>query len=262
MKNLRAIYIIWYRDILRFWRDRMRMIGAFAFPLLFLAVFGAGLSSSLGMLAPGVDYVQFMFPGIIGMIVLMTSLMSGLSIVWVREFGFLREVLVAPISRGAVAIGKILGGATIAMIQGTILLVLAPLIGVSLSALTVFELLGIMLLLAISLAALGILIASRLRSMEAFQGIMQLLVFPMIFLSGAFFPLTGLPSWLSALVKVNIATHGIDPLRQALLGPSDVSTLGITLFGHTMSITDDLLVVAAFGLVMVGLAMWSFGRQE
>ena len=126
MNSLRGIYTIWYRDLLRFWRDKMRMVTSLSFPLLFLIVFGSGLSGAMGMLAPGVDFSKFMFPGIIGMTVLMTSFMSGVSVVWDREFGFLREVLVAPISRVAVAAGKTLGGATIALIQGIIILLFAP----------------------------------------------------------------------------------------------------------------------------------------
>ena len=131
MNNLRGIYTIWYRDLLRFWRDKARMATSLAFPLLFLIVFGSGLSGSMGMLAPGVDFSRFIFPGIIGMTVLITSFMSGVSVVWDREFGFLKEVLVAPISRVAVAAGKTLGGATIALIQGTLILIFAPLFGVT-----------------------------------------------------------------------------------------------------------------------------------
>lgn len=133
MNNLRGIYTIWYRDLLRFWRDKIRMVTSLAFPLLFLIVFGSGLSGTMGMLAPGIDFSKFMFPGIIGMTVLMTSFISGVSVVWDREFGFLKEVLVAPISRVAVAAGKTLGGATIALIQGIMILLFAPIFGLTLS---------------------------------------------------------------------------------------------------------------------------------
>ena len=119
MSFLRGIYTIWYRDILRFWHDKMRMVGAISLPLLFLFIFGSGLSKSIGLLGPGVDFTQFMFPGIIGMTVLMNSFMGGTSVVWDREFGFLKEVLVAPINRASVAAGKTLGSATIALIQGS-----------------------------------------------------------------------------------------------------------------------------------------------
>lgn len=276
MGNLRAIYIIWYLEVLRMWRDRMRLVTSIAFPVFFLIVFGLGLKNTMGMLADGVDYPQFIFPGVIGMTVLMTAFMSGVSIVWEREFGFLKAVLVAPVSRVGVAIGKTLGGATIAMFQGVLILVLSPLVNVHLSLIVVLKLLPLMLVLAFALGSLGILIASRVRSMEAFQGLMQVMVMPMIFLSGVFFPVLGLPSWLSALVKVNPVTYGVDALRQLLLGaveppPSpgfpDIPglpwvSLGVSVFGHTMSIVEDIAVVAGFGIIMLLGALWSFQRQD
>ena len=262
MHNLRSIYIIWYRDILRFWHDKLRMMGSITFPLFFPFVFGSGLSARMGSLGSGVDFVQFMFPGIIGMTVLMSSFTAGVSVVWDREFGFLKEVLVAPISRGSVAIGKTLGAATIALVQGLIILLLAPLIGVSLSAWSVLALLPLMLLLAATMGALGILLATRIRSMEAFQAVMQMLLFPMVFLSGVFFPTEGLPAWMNVLVKLNPATYGIAPIRQVVLGVSADSPFNINLFGHIMSLWDNVAVLATFGLVTLLLAMWSFGNQE
>ncbi|GAI94655.1 unnamed protein product, partial [marine sediment metagenome] len=191
MSFLRGIYTIWYRDILRFWHDKMRMVGAISLPLLFLFIFGSGLSKTMGLLGPGVDFAQFMFPGIIGMTVLMNSFTGGISVVWDREFGFLKEVLVAPINRASVAIGKTLGSATVALIQGLIILILAPVIGVSLSGWTVIKLLPLMFLLAVSLSSLGILLGTRIKSIMAFQTLMPILMFPMIFLSGVFFPMEG-----------------------------------------------------------------------
>src|SRR5216684_7328759 len=159
MASLRAIYIIWYRDILRYWRDRWRLVASLAQPLLFLVVFGSGLSSSLGSgglfgSRGGLSYIQFVFPGIIGMSILFTSIFGAMSIVWDREFGFLKEVLVAPIDRYAVAIGKTLGGATQAMIQGLILLVLAPFVGVTLDVRTVVEVIALVFVLAFGLSAM------------------------------------------------------------------------------------------------------------
>ena len=262
MNNLRGVYTIWYRDILRFWHDKMRLMGAITFPLLFLFVFGSGLSTRMGLLGPGVDFTQFIFPGIIGMTVLMTSFMAGVSVVWDREFGFLKEVLVAPISRVSVAVGKALGAATVALLQGLLIMLFAPLIGVSLSAWMVLALLPLMFLLAISMGSMGILLATRIRSMEAFQAVTQMLMFPMVFLSGVFFPLEGLPAWMSILVKINPATYGIAPIRQVVLGASLDSPFGINVLGHTMSIWDNIAVLAAFGAVMILLAVWSFGNQE
>ena len=262
MNNLRGVYTIWYRDILRFWHDKMRMVGSIAFPLLFLFVFGSGLSSQMGSLGPGIDFTQFIFPGIVGMTVLMSSLMAGISLVWDREFGFLKEVLVAPISRTSVAVGKTLGSATTALFQGIFILLLAPLIGISLSAGTVLALLPLMLLLSVAMGSLGILLATRIKSMQAFPVVMQMLVFPMIFLSGVFFPVEGLPMWMNVLVKINPATYGIAPIRQIMLGASPDSPFAISLLGHTMSLWDNIAVLAAFGLIMILLAMWSFGSQE
>jgi len=262
MNNLRGIYTIWYRDILRFWHEKMRLISAITFPLLFLFVFGSGLSARMGSLGAGVDFTQFIFPGIIGMSVLMSSFMAGVSVVWDREFGFLKEVLVAPISRVSVAVGKTLGATTIALLQGSIILLFAPLIGVSLSIWTVLALLPLMFLLAASMSSLGILLATRIRSMEAFQAVMQMLMFPMVFLSGVFFPVQGLPAWMNVLVKLNPATYGIAPIRQVILGAPPDSPFGISVLGHTMSLWENVAVLAVFGVAMIFLAMWSFGNQE
>ncbi len=260
MNHLSAVYTIWYRDILRFWHDRMRMVGSIAFPLMFLFIFGSGLSRSIGSLGPGVDFIQFMFPGIIGMTVLMSSFMSGVSVVWDREFGFLKEVLVAPISRASVAIGKTLGSATIALLQGVLILLLAPLVGASISLATVLALLPLMLLLAIAMGSLGVLLATRIKSIQAFQAVMQMFMFPMVFLSGVFFPVDGLPAWMSVLVKINPATYGIAPIRQVILGAD--SPFGISVLGHTMSLWDNVAVMAVFATVMTLLAVWSFGSQD
>jgi len=238
------------------------MIGSIAFPLLFLFIFGSGLSSRMGFLGPGIDFTQFMFPGIIGMTVLMSSFMAGISLVWDREFGFLKEVLVAPISRTSVAVGKTLGSATVALPQGILILLLAPVIGVSLSVSTVLVLLPLMFLLAASMGSFGILLATRIKSMQAFQVVMQMLMFPMLFLSGVFFPVEGLPAWMNVLVKINPATYGIAPIRQVILGVAPDSPFSISVFGHTMSLWDNIIVMAVFGMVMTLLAMWSFSSQE
>ena len=260
MDNLIAVYTIWYRDMLRFWNDKMRMVGSIVFPLLFRCICGTGLSSRMGSRSPGVDFMLFMFPGIIGMTVLMSSFVSGVSVVWDREFGFLKEVLVAPISRASVAIGKTLGSATIALIQGVIILFLAPLVGASISLATVLAVLPLMFLLAIAMGSLGVLLATRIKSIQAFQAVMQMFMFPMIFLSGVFFPVDGLPTWMSVLVKLNPATYGIAPIRQVILGAD--SPFAISVLGHTMSLWDNVAVMAVFATVMTLLAMWSFGSQD
>ena len=270
MAVLRAVYIIWYRELLRLRRDKVRILGSLAFPLLFLAIFAGGLSRVVGMVAEGVDFAKFMFPGIVGMTVLMNSFMSGVSLVWEREVGFLKEVLVAPVPRAAIVVGKILGGATVAMFQGSLILALAPLLGVSLNVPMVLKLLPVMAVVAAALGGMGILIASRMRSMEGFQVVMQTAIFPMIFLSGVFFPVGDLPGWMNLVVKINPVTYGVDSIRQVVLGASGspgpmgtaIPNYGLSLMGHPLSVAEDLMVVGVFGLVMVGLAMWSFGHQE
>ena len=242
----------------------MRIVGAIAFPLLFLVVFGAGLTRWVN-LGEEVSFSEFMFPGIIGMTVLMSAFMSGVSIVWDREFGFLKEVLVAPVNRAAVALGKTLGGATIATVQGVLILLLSPIVGISLSAGLVLRLLPLVFLAACALAALGIVIASRIKSMEAFQVVMNMLMMPMIFLSGVFFPVSNLPGWMNVLVKVNPATYAIDPIRRAFMesmATREVLPFRLTVWGHAMSTFDEVLIIAVFGVVMIVLAMWSLSAQE
>jgi len=262
MNNLRGIYTIWYRDMLRFWRDRTRLVGSIFLPLLFLFVFGSGFGGMLGNLGSGVNFAQFIFPGIIGMTVLMSSFMAGISVVWDREFGFLKEVLVAPISRASVAMGKTLGAATVAMIQGSIIMLFAPLIGVTLTTATAVAMLPLMFLLAITMGAFGVLLATRIRSMEAFQVVTQVLLFPMIFLSAVFVPLDEAPAWMSNLTKINPATYGITSIRQVALGETSGTAFGVNLFGQTMSLWNNVGILAVIGAVMILLAIWSFRNQE
>jgi len=256
---LRSVWVIAYREFLRFIQDRPRMFSSFTMPLLFLVIFGAGFGKLIGQMMPGVDYIQFMYPGILAMTVLMTSIMSGVSIVWDREFGFLKEVLVSPLNRSGVLVGKAVGAATIAIIQGAIMLVLAPFLDVSIDLGTVLALLPLLLILSLSLSGLGLLIGARMRSQQGFQILMQLVIFPMMFLSGIFFPISGVAIWLEVLSKLNPVTYGIDAIRQVFLG---TEVAGVTVFGHTMSILESALVMAVVGVVLLAAAIWVFNRQE
>lgn len=273
--SLRAVYIIWYRDVLRYYRDRWRLLTSLAQPVLFLLVFGTGLSSSLrgatagfgGHIAGGLQYQQFIYPGIIGMAVLFTSIFGAMSIVWDREFGFLKEVLVAPINRAAVAVGKTLGGATQAMLQGLILLVLAPLVGVTLTWQGVLELIPLIFVYAFALSALGVAIGARMRSMQGFQVVMNFLMMPIFFLAGALFPLQGLPAWMMVLTRLDPATYGVDPLRRTVLGAAGVPShvldgLGVTLFGSTLAIWTEEALLLVFGFVMLAFAIRSFQHRD
>ena len=261
MRNLRGAYTIWYRDVLRFLRDRPRMLASLAQPLLFLFIFGTGLSGAMSAATGGaLDFRQFMFPGILCMAVLFTAIFSAISIVWDREFGFLKEVLVAPVSRTAIALGKVAGGATISMLQGLVLLVLAPMIGIRLPLGTVVEIIGLMLLLASVATAFGLVIAARQRTLEGFQMIMNFLLMPLFFLSGAFFPLKDVPLWMAWLSRIDPVTYGVDSMRGAALRhsvpPGVLATL--TLY----PVATDVAVLAALAVLFVVPAVWLFGRQD
>lgn len=277
--TLSPIVIIWRREMLRWWRDKTRIIGSLGFPLIFLFVFGAGLSGSMGSLvggggsgAPGLNFEQFIFPGIIAMNVFFAAIFNGISLVYDREFGILKEVLVAPVSRSAVAFGKTLGGATVATIQGTLVFVFAPVVGVTLTPLLVIQLWPVMFLGAFALSSMGVALASRMRSTEAFQVVNQFVTFPLIFLSGVFFPLRDLPAWMNVLVKVNPISYAVDPMRRLVLDAQGLPAqimgrlgdlgLGLSIGGHLMSIVEDLVVIVLFGLVMNVLAMLLVSRQD
>jgi ABC-2 type transport system permease protein len=248
------------------------LVASLAQPLLFLVVFGSGLSSSLGSgglfgSRGGLSYIQFVFPGIIGMSILFTSIFGAMSIVWDREFGFLKEVLVAPIDRWAVAIGKALGGTTQAMIQGLILLVLAPFVGVKLSLLTILAVIPLAAVLAFGLSAFGVMLASMMRSLQGFQVVMNFLMMPMFFLSGALFPLTNLPTWMTIVTRIDPASYGIDPLRRVILSDSGlpsaaIDRLGLTINGQVLPIPLEAGIVLAFGLVLLGVAVVMFQRRD
>ncbi len=258
---LRGIWVIAYRELLRFVQERSRLLSSFAMPLLFLVIFGAGFNRIIGTMTPGVDFVQFIFPGIIAMTVLMNSVMSGLSVVWDREFGFLKEILVAPLGRTGIVLGKAVGSATVAVMQGAVMLLLAPLVGVKVTPLLVLQLVPVLVIISMSLSGLGILVASRMRSQQGFQLIVQLIILPLIFLSGVFFPVNNVPAWLEVFSKANPITYGVDAIRQLFLAGSAEVT-GVTVFGHTMTVLQDVAVIACFGTILLLLAAWSFGKQE
>lgn len=266
--ELRTIAMVWRRELIRFSRTRTRILSGFVQPILFLFVLGWGLSPLVGTTA-GFDFKKFVFPGIVAMSVVTTSIFSAMSIVWDREFGFLREMLVAPVSRASLVLGKTAGGATIATGQGTIMLALAPLIGVRLTPLVVVQVIAIELLMSVSLTAFGVFVASRIQRMESFQVVMQLVLFPMLFLSGAMFPLNNLPPWLTLLTRLNPLTYAVQPLRQVVFAAQDMPLAarlrfptGVTIGGHTLSIAAELSVVAVFAAVFLVLAVRGLGRTE
>jgi ABC-2 type transport system permease protein len=263
VQDLRVIYTIWLREFKAFLRDG-RMIGMIGQPLLYLLILGQGIASGLTInRAPGVGYLQFMFPGILGMSVLFTSMFSAISIIWDREFGFLKEVLVAPVPRWAVAFGKVLGGATIAVLQSMILVMVAPLAGVYPSPQMVVELLLLCLLISVAMTSLGTAIAARTRSVQSFQMIMNFLVMPLFFLSGAMFPLVSAPAWMKTLMVLDPLTYGVDALRSVVLSGVELSAASGPLVGLVRwGVLADVSILGLVAVLLVGVAAIQFNRAS
>ncbi|MFH1582762.1 MAG: ABC transporter permease [Candidatus Falkowbacteria bacterium] len=259
MNELRAIYTIWKREGIRYIRDKARIFSTLLQPLMFLVIFGAGLSGTLNQGNFGIDFMKFMYPGIIAMSVMGVAFFSTVSTVWDREFGFLKEILVAPVSRTSIVVGKILGAVTVASTQALLLLILAPFMGIELHVFIVAKLFLFMILLAFAISGMGLLIASLMKTTESFGIIMQVLIFPMFFLSGAFFPLTNVPLWMTVLSRFNPLTYGVDGMRQIILNgiPSELAQ---KLFLYPVEI--NVLVLAAFSIFMISIATLAFNRRS
>ncbi|MQA14838.1 MAG: ABC transporter permease subunit [Pseudonocardiaceae bacterium] len=267
--ELRAVKIVWQRELIRFFRDRLRIVTSLLQPVLFLFVLGTGLAPVVGGGVGGIDFRTFLFPGVLSMAVLFTALFSAASIVWDREFGFLREMLVAPVGRGAIVLGKCLGGATVATFQGLILLALAGVAGVPYDPGLMLSLAGQLLLLSFTLTAVGVVAAARIRTIQAFMGLSQLILMPMFFLSGALFPLSNLPGWLQVLTRINPLTYAVDPMRSAVFDHLDVGTAareamnpGVTWWGWQVPIPLELTLVALMAVGMLAVAVVQFRRAE
>ena len=269
-QDLRAVNIVWRRELIRFKSDRLRAVTSLVQPVLFLFVLGTGLSSLASHGLPqGVDFRTFIYPGVLAMSVLFTAIFSAASIVWDREFGFLREMLVAPVRRWAIVIGKCLGGATVATFQGIIFLALAGVAHVPYDPVLLLTLVGELLLLSFTLTAFGVMMAARIKQIQAFMALTQLFVLPLFFLSGALYPLNGLPAWLTVLTRIDPLTYIVDPMRHAVFGHLSVSPLavqalspGITWFGWVVPVGLSLAMVTVMGLVMLAIAIAEFRKTE
>jgi len=268
--DLRAVSIVWRRELIRFRSDRLRAVTALVQPVLFLFILGTGLSrlAARGM-PPGVDFQTFIYPGVLAMSVLFTAIFSAASIVWDREFGFLREMLVAPVRRWAIVIGKCLGGATVATFQGIIFLALAGVAHVPYDPVLLLTLVGELLLLSFTLTAFGVMMAARIKQIQAFMALTQMFVMPLFFLSGALYPLGGLPSWLTVLTRIDPLTYIVDPMRHAVfdhlaVSPQALDALspGVTWAGWVVPLGLSLAMVAAMGLAMLGVAIAEFRKTE
>jgi ABC-2 type transport system permease protein len=267
--DLRAVRVVWQRELIRFSRDRARMITSLVQPVLFLFVLGTGLSRLASAGTHGVNLRTFVYPGVLAMAVLFTAMFSAASIVWDREFGFLREMLVAPVSRGAIVIGKCFGGATVAGFQGVIMIAIAGLVGVPYSPVMILEVLVLQLLLAFALTAFGVMMAARMNQMQSFMALMQMVIMPLFFISGALFPVAGLPTWLSVLNRIDPITYAVDPIRRAVFAHLDVSQAarealapGVTWWGWHLPGLFEAAIVALIGIGLLGVAIVRFSRAE
>jgi ABC-2 type transport system permease protein len=267
--ELRAIKIVWEREVVRFASDRLRMITALIQPLLFLFVLGTGLSRLASQGTGGLNLRTFLYPGILAMSVLFTAMFSAASIVWDREFGFLREMLVAPIRRSSIVIGKCLGGATVATFQGALVICLAGLVGVPYAPMLILEVFAMQTLLAYTLTAFGVMVAARIRQIQSFMALTQMLVMPLFFVSGAMFPVSGLPTWLTVLNRVDPLTYAVDPIRRVVfqhlrLTPAVRARLdpGVTWNGWHVPPLACAGVVAVLGTVLTAIAIAEFSRSD
>jgi ABC-2 type transport system permease protein len=267
--EVRAVKIVWRRELIRFQKDRMRIVTSLIQPLLFLFVLGAGLQQLSAASTHGVDLKTFIYPGVLCISVMFTGMFSAASIVWDREFGFLREMMVAPIRRSSIVIGKVLGGATVASLQGLILLALAWTVHVPYSVGLVLGVFALQMLLAFSITAFGVMIAARVTQIQSFMGIMQMIVTPMFFISGALFPSGDLPGWLAVLNRLDPITYAVSPMRTLVFNNLDISeaarqTLNpaITWFGWEVPIALQIFTVFALGMLMLGIAIAEFNAGD
>jgi ABC-2 type transport system permease protein len=253
MSELEAIYAIWLRELRVYLREKERVISSFISPILWLVAFGSGIGTSVELKDPiyaGISYQNFIYPGVLSMSLLFTAIFYGIYIIWDRRLDFLKEVLVAPVSRSSVFLGKMLGGCTDVMLQSVILLILGILIGMPVTPLVFVYSLLVLLLISVAMVSLGLVMGSNLTNQEAFGLVMNFVIWPLFFFSGALFPVSNLPSWLWVITQINPLTYGVDALRGIILGVQEFSML------------KDLSILVVFSLLMMWLGVISFGRMQ
>jgi ABC-2 type transport system permease protein len=251
MNPLKKIYYLWLRQIKKYWRSKPRLIGTLAQPIIFLLMFGYGFGGTFS--AAGGNYLDYLAPGIIGMSIIFTAIFTGLEVIWDRQFGFLKETLVAPMSRFDVMLGRTLGGATVATIQGMIVLTISLFFGFRpISWILVLYAIFIMFFISLIFSSFGTIIASFLEDMQAFTLILNFIVQPMFFLSGALFPLQGLPDWLSLISRIDPLTYGVDALRFLL---SDIGY-------HDLGLGLDTIVLVVIALVLLWVGGYCFEKIQ
>ncbi|HRW37618.1 MAG: ABC transporter permease [Acidimicrobiales bacterium] len=268
-QDLRAIKVVMARELIRFRQDKIRIVSALVQPVLFIFVLGTGLSSITDQSTSGLDFRTFMFPGVLATSVLFTAVFSAMSIVWDREFGFLREMLVAPVRRSSIIVGKALGGALVATIQGLLVLAFAPLVDVPLHPVMVVVLAFEIFLLSFTLTSMGLVMAARIQQMQTMMGIMQMVLLPLSFLSGALYPIDNLPKWLHTLVMINPVTYAVHAVRSTVFHyldapqqAKDALNPPLTWNGWVVPMGVQLGVVIVLGLGLMLLAAQQFEKAE
>ncbi|HVX70579.1 MAG TPA: ABC transporter permease [Mycobacteriales bacterium] len=265
----RAVRVIWRRDLIRFVDDPTRIAAWLIQPLLFLFVMGTGLQTLSDQSTHGVKLTTFIFPGVVAMALIYSAMFSAASLVWDRELGFLRELMIAPIRRSSIILGKCLGGATIAASQGVVVLLLAGLVDVPYDAAMLLGMFGLELLVAFTVTAFGVFVATTIKQAQTFTNVMQMLVIPMIFTSGALYPISGLPTWLGLLSRLNPLTYAVDPMRRLVFDHLDVSsgaigTLapGVTWWGWHVPVGVEVLMLLVMGGALIAVSVFKFTRTE
>ncbi|SNZ12649.1 ABC-2 type transport system permease protein [Natronoarchaeum philippinense] len=250
--DARSIYALWLRDIKRFLRTPSRIIGSVAMPILFLVFLGFGFSdAAIPGLPEGVDYLQYLVPGMVGFTMLFGASFAGMSILSDQEVGFLKEIMVAPVSRTSIVLGRIAGGSTTALVQASLILLLSIPLGFRVTSVFALPLAGVILaLIAVTFVGFGVALASQFRDSEGFGLVIQFVIFPLFFLSGAIYPIESLPGAVQLLAYVNPLTYGVDALRAVLVGAS-ANPLAV-----------DLVALVVSSVVMVGVGTYLFERVE
>ncbi|MDQ5882848.1 MAG: Transport permease protein [Patescibacteria group bacterium] len=258
LTKLSGIYILWYREILMYLRSPIKVFTSIFLPILLLVFFGTGLDTLFPNISLPYDFVEFFFPGILALSVTTMALSSTMSIVWDREFGFLKEILVSPVPRSHIALGKILGAATTGIIEGALLLLISPFLNIQFSLKLYLEGLVIIFLIAYGMAALGIVLTARMARTESFSFVLQIIIAPMVFLSGGLFPLTNSPIWMIKLARFNPLTYGINSLRWAILE----NTLPIKIIQEltTSNFVSSLCILIAFNFLITLLSIQLFKK--
>jgi len=252
--SYKAIYVIVLREFKRFLRQKGRVLVAFARPLIWLFIVGSGFTRLIDVSA-GTEYIQFILPGIVGMTILFSSIFSTISVVWDREFGFLREMLVAPVSRVTIVFGKIISGTALSVLQGAGVMLVAPLLGLHVSLVDYLVMILLMSAVALAITSLGLFVASFLTSLEGFNVIMNFIVLPMFFLSGALYPVGSLPEPLRMITFINPLAYGVDAFKHVLLSDRGRLSAELPLYA-------DVVFVVVFSVIMIAASSYVFERRK